>query len=1201
MSIASKTIAGFVSIVFVASALTFAPVKAQSNLEDLSIDELIALIEQLTRQRDSLSSSSSSSSTSSSSCSYTFTRNLVAGDRGEDVRQLQILLNSNPATVVASSGPGSNGQETTYYGPATARAVSKFQEVYASDILTPLGLTSGTGNFYTSTIRKANSLCTGGGSTSRPSTSRPTFVGTGDITVRGASNQIRSATVIAGAQRVPFTSFTITASEDATVNGVVVKRSGLVGNDSFANVYLVDSKGIRIGKKRSLNRDNEARIGGRFDLRSGQSVTLTVVADMDATNFDSGAIAGLEVIGVESNGSVSGVSESNPIAGARHSFSDPITLQTIELGFRDAGTGSVELNEEEEVAAFRVDIKTSNDDDEEDYYLKSFSFENKGNVNESDIRSVVAEVDRDDYRASVDDDIYTFTLPGRGFLIEDNDRIDVTIKVEFDSGSDDTFQVELDPSDFYFVGASYGYGLPVEIDDGDSNTDPKDAKSGTAYMIGSGSVSEESRVRSLDSDDFDITYGDKVLLGAVEYRVEGEDVEIDTPRFTVALDADGWDNTNVIEELIISNAVLEVDGETAFYADDDIEFTPSNSGKTVSGIDFDGVYTVEANEDDRILFALYGDLDSDWGNELVDGATIQFTLTRFADTESVVSEDNVDSQFLTDSGSTREFRSVTIEGNEYDFSFRSNDVDEDEIVAGTDDVVFGTLRIDARDAVDDIYITDASFTMTAANETSGSQHTNDENANLDYINNCVVRDSRDNEVADSKNLRDSGPSSSNSYADVTGTLNFDFDGSGYRVDAGEIEDLLIQCNVDADAYAEQRYQLSVTTSDTIEYVVDGDDFEFTFVAKVSEEITVKGAGTLIVDTDRDDEPVAAISVGNSGKDGVTLLTFELEAEKEDIEIKDVVLNNIAELIDDSESSTGVADVIEGITVTIGGQSESIDVEDSSDIETGNFDAGNSKTIAFGSTGGIAIEGINVVIPADRKVKGTISVDFKGIDDSEGIDGQGVKFDGIGFAFEGEESDEIEVTSVISTTGDLASRYAFRNILELSTSRSEPSFRTGSQRIYSLTLSGEGESGEDLYVDGFTFNISRQESGDDQVTLSNVEVKVRGSTIGTTSSVGDTDDSFSVNLDDPEEVSVGSSVTFDVYASLTGSNDSYLNTWLPEDSTHALGKKNDGLTGGIVWTPNSLENDDSILDANTNWFNGAGLYDSDNVFEWNLGN
>ncbi len=86
-----------------------------------------------------------SAQSGSTATPFVFLRDLREGDSGADVRELQKLLNIDPATRVSVTGNGSPGNETSYFGKSTKSAVIRFQNKYREEILRPAGQIAGTG------------------------------------------------------------------------------------------------------------------------------------------------------------------------------------------------------------------------------------------------------------------------------------------------------------------------------------------------------------------------------------------------------------------------------------------------------------------------------------------------------------------------------------------------------------------------------------------------------------------------------------------------------------------------------------------------------------------------------------------------------------------------------------------------------------------------------------------------------------------------------------------------------------------------------------------------------------------------------------------------------------------------------------------------------------------------------------------------
>jgi len=229
----------------------------------LTADELQAQINALLAQLSTLQAQLAQlgGSTGAISCTITsFTNNLSMGSTGTDVQCLQKILNSDPATQVASSGAGSPGNETTYFGSLTQAAVIQFQNKYASTVLTPLGLTAGTGFVGAATRSKLNTFL-GGGVTPPTGCTSDTQCATGymcsasvcvlkstggkegSYTVAIASTPV-SATIDAG-NDIPVYGVTVKAyNSDIIIQRIDLQVAVTVGTTTYSPATLVTGIGI---------------------------------------------------------------------------------------------------------------------------------------------------------------------------------------------------------------------------------------------------------------------------------------------------------------------------------------------------------------------------------------------------------------------------------------------------------------------------------------------------------------------------------------------------------------------------------------------------------------------------------------------------------------------------------------------------------------------------------------------------------------------------------------------------------------------------------------------------------------------------------------------------------------------------------------------------------------------------------------------
>ena len=133
-SLATKNVAAVlvaVSMIF-GFAFAFATPAKADVISDLQT-QIQALLAQIAALQGP-----SSSSMSSAAC-HTFTQNLKQGSSGGEVMWVQQFLNSMSDTMVASSGAGSAGNETSSFGAKTkAAVVSRVARVLSTMLTTSL-------------------------------------------------------------------------------------------------------------------------------------------------------------------------------------------------------------------------------------------------------------------------------------------------------------------------------------------------------------------------------------------------------------------------------------------------------------------------------------------------------------------------------------------------------------------------------------------------------------------------------------------------------------------------------------------------------------------------------------------------------------------------------------------------------------------------------------------------------------------------------------------------------------------------------------------------------------------------------------------------------------------------------------------------------------------------------------------------------
>jgi len=383
-------------------------------------------------------------------CTITsFDRNLQQAMSGDDVKCLQIVLNSSADTQLAASGVGSSGNETSYFGPITKAAVIKFQEKYASEILATYGLTSGTGFVGSTTRTKLNAILSSG------VVPGPVVPAAG-LSVSLAADTRPAAVLASGTAYNPVLKLNLTASAggSAKVTALKLSKSGFSANTSITGVLVVDENGVSHGNVvSSLAADGTASIDLSSDpivVPAGQTTSITVQIHLVVvTGTDT--LTGTVQFSVAAPADIS--TDATQISGTFPIWGNVMTLTTgtatvgglkvdavllHDNGADDAGVAVSMNTTDQEIAKFKFTAGAT-----ENIQIKKIVLWNNGSAGDSDY----ANIDLVDSAgnvltttASAVNRIVTLDLGANPYVIEKGLVKDLTVRIDVLAGPSRTIR-----------------------------------------------------------------------------------------------------------------------------------------------------------------------------------------------------------------------------------------------------------------------------------------------------------------------------------------------------------------------------------------------------------------------------------------------------------------------------------------------------------------------------------------------------------------------------------------------------------------------------------------------------------------------------------------------------------------------------------------------------------------------------------------
>ncbi len=499
-------------------ALAVVAVVAPGVAIGTTIDDLLAQIALLQAQLVALQSGGSTGAGTGACAGVTFTRNLTVGSTGSDVKCLQQILNSGATTKVSTTGAGSPGNETTYFGSRTLAAVKIYQAEHGWTPANQVGP-------LTRQALNASLGTTGG-------TIPPIIVPTGGgITIGLAASTPAAANVPKGAFNQPITNINLTAgTTDVKISKITITRSGLSANTDIDLVKLFVGT-IQKGNGASLNSNNQAvfTLTTPITVAANTTTVLTVKADIKST-ATSGATLGFNVAAATDVVSDASTTTGTAVGNLMSVVGTTIGSITIAAGPNSPSSNLAPEVGNTGVRILQMNLQTGSTENVE---VRQVIAVKVGTVNTTDISKV--ELYNDTDGASLGS-VTTFDAEGRAtfdlaspLLILKGESKNLSVKVDIASGSGKTISAKAKDSGAYTVtavGKTYGFGVGFASSTWDGTA--------TSQTIAAGSL-VVTKSASTPATGFVAPGGSNVPITTFNLEAKGEGVTITEFSNTVIL------------------------------------------------------------------------------------------------------------------------------------------------------------------------------------------------------------------------------------------------------------------------------------------------------------------------------------------------------------------------------------------------------------------------------------------------------------------------------------------------------------------------------------------------------------------------------------------------------------------------------------------------------------------------------------------